>query len=171
MHSHACVSRLVDDDSLARLIHIVVHPEVGCHTMQQHSVIRCHLRKLLILVTAAGKKIKYHMPLEHCNQLLIKKMFVLWTTGIFIQNISHFLSSDKYTNYPTCVTLVLPSVILFPKRFCTVILLNCGQAQCSAVGTTHLAVEHKRMYCFQTDLQIMILKYYYYLQRQKNLSP
>lgn len=58
LHSHACVARLVDYDRLARLIHIVVHAEVGSHTMQQHTVIRSHLRKLLILVTACDTKNK-----------------------------------------------------------------------------------------------------------------
>lgn len=51
-YSHARVARLVDNNSLPGLIHIVVHPEVGSNTMQQHTMIRSHLRKLLILVTA-----------------------------------------------------------------------------------------------------------------------
>lgn len=50
VHSHACVACFVDDDSLACLINIVVHAEVGSHTVEQHAVIRSHLRKLFILV-------------------------------------------------------------------------------------------------------------------------
>lgn len=55
-HSHACVASLVDDDSLSCLIYIVVHAKVGSHTVQQHTVIRSHLRKFLILVTAKDRK-------------------------------------------------------------------------------------------------------------------
>jgi len=63
-HSHARVARLVDDDSLSRLIHIVVHAKVGSHPMQQHSVIRSHLRKLLILVTGGAKRESAHLNTE-----------------------------------------------------------------------------------------------------------
>ena len=54
-NSHARVARLVNDDSLARLVHIVVHAKVCGHPVQQHAVVRGHLGKLLILVTASEK--------------------------------------------------------------------------------------------------------------------
>lgn len=48
---HACVTGLVDDDRFARLVHVVIHAKIGSDSMQQHAVIRGHLRELLILIT------------------------------------------------------------------------------------------------------------------------
>lgn len=58
LHSHARVARFVDDDSLARLINVMVHAKVGSHAVQQHAMIRSHLRKLLVLVTVRDIKQK-----------------------------------------------------------------------------------------------------------------
>lgn len=65
VHSHACVASFIDDDCFACLINIVVHAKVSSHTVQQHTMVRGHLRELLVLVTKSntkGKRWKYVSP-------------------------------------------------------------------------------------------------------------
>lgn len=64
MHSHACVASFIDDDCFACLINIVVHAKVSSHTVQQHTMVRGHLRKLLVLVTKRQHKRK---KMEACQ--------------------------------------------------------------------------------------------------------
>lgn len=47
---HACVTRLVDNDRLPGLVNVMVHAEVGSYPVQQHPVVRGHLRELLKLI-------------------------------------------------------------------------------------------------------------------------
>lgn len=44
---HACAAGPVDDDRPARLVHIMLHAKVGRYPMDQHTVVRRHLRELL----------------------------------------------------------------------------------------------------------------------------
>lgn len=44
---HARAAGPVDDDRPARLVYIMLHAEVGRHPMDQHTVVRRHLRELL----------------------------------------------------------------------------------------------------------------------------
>lgn len=45
-HVHARAAGPVDDDRLSRLIHVVLHAEVGRHPVDQHAVVGGHLREL-----------------------------------------------------------------------------------------------------------------------------
>lgn len=47
---HSCVTGLVDDDRLPGLVDVMVHAKVGGYPVQQHPVVRGHLRELLKLV-------------------------------------------------------------------------------------------------------------------------
>lgn len=47
MYIHACAARPVDDDRLACLVYIVLHAKVGRHPVDQHTVVRRHVRELL----------------------------------------------------------------------------------------------------------------------------
>lgn len=43
---HARAAGPVDDDGLSRLVHVVLHAEVGRHPVDQHAVVGRHLREL-----------------------------------------------------------------------------------------------------------------------------
>lgn len=47
---HSCVTGLVDNDCLPSLVHIMVHAKVGSYPVQQHPMVRGHLRELLELI-------------------------------------------------------------------------------------------------------------------------
>ena len=47
---HSCVTGLVDNDCLPSLVNIMVHAKVGSYPVQQHPMVRGHLRELLKLV-------------------------------------------------------------------------------------------------------------------------
>lgn len=48
---HSRAAGLIDDNRFPCLIHIVVQPEVSCHTMDEHPLIGGHLRELFIMIT------------------------------------------------------------------------------------------------------------------------
>lgn len=52
---HACAARPVDDDRLACLVYIVLHAKVGRHPVDQHTVVRRHVRELLKGTERDGK--------------------------------------------------------------------------------------------------------------------
>lgn len=47
---HSCVTRLVDNNRLPSLVNVMVHAEVGSYPVQQHPMVRGHLRELLKLI-------------------------------------------------------------------------------------------------------------------------
>lgn len=55
---YACAAGPVDDDRLACLVYIVLHAKVGCHPMDQHTVVGRHVRELL-KGTIAGDEVDH----------------------------------------------------------------------------------------------------------------
>ena len=45
------IFRLVHDDALSRLLNVVIHAEVGCAPVDQHTVVARHRGKLVVRLT------------------------------------------------------------------------------------------------------------------------
>ena len=86
-HSHACVSRFVDDDGLAGLVYVVIHAKVGRHAVQQHAVVRRHLGELLVLVTVREsiyRLLGERVYTGYCETEYIQESQMTTTTAILV---------------------------------------------------------------------------------------